>query len=98
MWLLCQGACLKYLRSIAGRMVFTVPPRMLPEKSTDAKMLRPAVGEIGWLTVLYVYEGTMWLVRMPWSEFGPATPLKLMYWKYAFAASVWVMTSLLSNP
>src|SRR3954454_11386222 len=51
-WLLCQGACLKYLRSIAGRMVFTLPPKTLPAKSSEAKMLRPAVGEIGWLTVL----------------------------------------------
>ena len=26
-------------------------------------------------------DGTTWLVRIPVSEFGPATPLKLMYWK-----------------
>jgi hypothetical protein len=29
-----------------------LPPRMLPAKSSEAKMLCPAVGEIGWLTVL----------------------------------------------
>ena len=33
MWLLCQGAGLKYLTSIVGRTVFTLPPRKLPAKS-----------------------------------------------------------------
>ena len=47
-----QGACLKYLMSMAGRMVLTLPPRMLPAKSIEAKTLCPAVGEIGWFTVL----------------------------------------------
>src|ERR1019366_232169 len=29
-WLLCHGAGWKYLASIVGRMVFTLPPRTLP--------------------------------------------------------------------
>ena len=52
MWLLCQGAGLKYLTSIVGRMVFTFPPSMLPAKSTEKNRLLPAVGVMGWFTVL----------------------------------------------
>ena len=69
------------LASTVPRIVLTFPPRKLPAKSAEANRLRPAVGEIGWLTVLYEYDGVMWLVLTPSSEFGPATPLKLMYWK-----------------
>src|SRR3954447_13204483 len=46
MWLLCQGARLKYLKSNAGWMVFTLPPSTLPEKAIDAYRLLPCDGEI----------------------------------------------------
>src|SRR5579871_1073740 len=79
MWVLCHGAGLKYLKSTAGLIVLTFPPR--PATSAEMYRLRPAVGFNGWLTVLYRYDGVTWLVLMPVSELGPATPLKLMYWK-----------------
>src|SRR5579863_3996821 len=56
MWDLCHGAGLKYLASIVGLMVFTLPPSTLPAMSVEMNRLRPPVGSMGWLTVLYEYD------------------------------------------
>ena len=62
MWLLCSGDGWKYLTSMVGRMVFTLPPRTLPAKSVEMNRLWPPVGVIGWFTVLYEYDGSDVLV------------------------------------
>jgi len=41
MCFLCQGAGLKYLPSITGWMVFTLPPRKLPENEVEMNRLLP---------------------------------------------------------
>ena len=45
--LLCQGAGLKYLPSITGWMVLTLPPRKLPAKVVEMNRLLPPVGLMG---------------------------------------------------
>ena len=53
MWFLFQGAGWKYLVSMTGRIMFTLPPRTLPANCVEMNRLRPPVGVMGWFTVLY---------------------------------------------
>ena len=77
----------KYLASIVGSIMLTLPPRTLPAKRGRDEQRLTARGRDRVVDrVVGDTTGSTLLVRMPCSEFGPSRPWKLMYSKYVFEA------------
>src|SRR5207253_11498562 len=83
-----RGFCIgmNCLYCTMGRSDFTVPP--MPLISPPRKRLCPVLGAYGLSIELNEKLGTILLVMIPVSEFGPEIPRKARFWKRILDASL----------